>query len=813
MTTTTQGDTYFPIDRQTLSERERANDSANSRFAPSTSSSSTSSAALLMSPLSPLVAPFSPATGSSVSGGLPWAKPSSNVGDFSIISLQNAEAGMIQQGASSDRGLPTSPPLDLRSYPQQAQQQQQQLYEQQLEQQQRDEAQYLYERERDFDDHQQTPLAQRTSQPTLVSSLTSLSDNRKYPNLPPLGLTGIPDYGAIPGTGDSMSSLSYLQAQQLNSAASSQFPSTIYALGDGPNGSWSAMMSASDSRDGVRRDYRGAAFVEAANRVAPSGTGSLGGGDSSVEGNAEEISTIFVVGFPDDMQEREFQNMFVLSIGFEAATLKIPAGTGSKEREVGKSGSVSGDRTSYQDPYGGMLGNESGLEEALANQSLDGVTPTTISSLPQSLSNSNLALASTRSTAGSPASSRKQIIGFAKFRTRTQALDARDMLSGKKVDAEKGSILKAEMAKKNLHTKRGISNELISAPPSQDPSNLSRLANTSTLNPAVLAELSRQNAVAQQISSNANTIPPSTGLQSAAAFDAFHSVPSHYPAPTRRDREPSGMSAANYPLPGATTTARPRDRQPTASEQYYEIPASPVPASAAYYSLPRQTDNYPQSVVPPPLQSQQSFQSHSRERQPTSEYAEDIGAPSSSGSPAMRSVQGGWNVKSMMQQLDEGSEELEREQQRMATNQQMYQQSQHFQNQQNHQQQMHFQQPPFPNDRQSHDPYRQPPPNQFGIGHYQNESYVADDRNYLYQQGQMMLGRGGGSLPMGTSASGSSIPRTQNPADMNAPKKYVLSSLALAQSLIARLQYSLRRRTTRCTAIAHRTLLRRSARR
>lgn len=83
MTTTTQGDTYFPIDRQTLQERERANDNASSRFAPSTSSSSTSSAALLMSPLSPLVAPFSPATGSSVSGGLPWAKPSSNVSQSS----------------------------------------------------------------------------------------------------------------------------------------------------------------------------------------------------------------------------------------------------------------------------------------------------------------------------------------------------------------------------------------------------------------------------------------------------------------------------------------------------------------------------------------------------------------------------------------------------------------------------------------------------------------------------------------------------------------------------------------------------------
>lgn len=36
----------------------------------------------------------------------------------------------------------------------------------------------------------------------------------------------------------------------------------------------------------------------------------------------DDVTTIFVVGFPDDMQEREFQNMFIFSKGFEAASLK-----------------------------------------------------------------------------------------------------------------------------------------------------------------------------------------------------------------------------------------------------------------------------------------------------------------------------------------------------------------------------------------------------------------------------------------------------------------------------------------------------------
>ncbi|GAA5794958.1 hypothetical protein EDC94DRAFT_552801 [Helicostylum pulchrum] len=116
--------------------------------------------------------------------------------------------------------------------------------------------------------------------------------------------------------------------------------------------------------------------------------------DGLVSPIKEDISTIFVVGFPEDMQEREFQNMFMFSPGFEAATLKIPNGTKDEEDM--------------------LMNNNNG---------------------------------------------RKQIIGFAKFRTRKEAMDARDILNGRKVDSEKGSLLKAEMAKKNLHTKRGLLNE------------------------------------------------------------------------------------------------------------------------------------------------------------------------------------------------------------------------------------------------------------------------------------------------------------------------------------------------------------------
>ncbi|KAF9424650.1 hypothetical protein BGZ94_008001 [Podila epigama] len=164
----------------------------------------------------------------------------------------------------------------------------------------------------------------------------------------------------------------------------------------------------------------------------------------------EEISTIFVVGFPDDMQEREFQNMFVFTPGFEAATLKIP----SKDQQ----------------------------DDDVLTLGVNGVNP------------------------------RKQIIGFAKFRTHQEALMARDVLSGRRIDAEKGSQLKAEMAKKNLHTRRGISNanELVVTP------GIIPIGSAATsINPVNITGAKAAHPLLQHRNSLANT----------AAYDAFHSVP------------------------------------------------------------------------------------------------------------------------------------------------------------------------------------------------------------------------------------------------------------------------------------------------
>ncbi|KIL70394.1 hypothetical protein M378DRAFT_620558 [Amanita muscaria Koide BX008] len=157
---------------------------------------------------------------------------------------------------------------------------------------------------------------------------------------------------------------------------------------------------------------------------------------SSIATGQEEISTIFVVGFPDDMQEREFQNMFTFSQGFEAATLKIPNKDNTNYAGTGRPYGASADPFSLVPPNQGTSG--------VIDGGRDGNWPGDDSSVVAQFGNNG------------SAPPRKQIIGFAKFRTRQDALMAKDLLQGKRIDMEKGAVLKAEMAKKNLHTKRGV---------------------------------------------------------------------------------------------------------------------------------------------------------------------------------------------------------------------------------------------------------------------------------------------------------------------------------------------------------------------
>ncbi|KAH8824751.1 hypothetical protein DL96DRAFT_218776 [Flagelloscypha sp. PMI_526] len=183
----------------------------------------------------------------------------------------------------------------------------------------------------------------------------------------------------------------------------------------------------------------------------------------------EDISTIFVVGFPDDMQEREFQNMFTFSSGFEAATLKIPAkesvANGYNPTASALRSQAYPNQFGPSDSYNHLIAQQGGV---LVDTARDG----TLSSWAHGDESHYMGHMHMQ---GPP---RKQIIGFAKFRTREEALIARDVLSQRRVDIEKGAILKAEMAKKNLHTKRGVGPLSGPPPPPSAPGHNGNPANT-----------------------------------------------------------------------------------------------------------------------------------------------------------------------------------------------------------------------------------------------------------------------------------------------------------------------------------------------
>ena len=177
--------------------------------------------------------------------------------------------------------------------------------------------------------------------------------------------------------------------------------------------------------------------------------------------------------------------MFTFSPGFEAATLKIPnkeftsyggliGGTASSAVSPGVGGGVNGIRGSafhyagLNDPYNMVTVNQGGV---VVDGGRDGGMASWPAAAPLNVNDDlagshylgpgiNLSMSGLNAS-GAPGSGgnlppRKQIIGFAKFRSREEALAARDVLQGRRVDIEKGAVLKAEMAKKNLHTKRGV---------------------------------------------------------------------------------------------------------------------------------------------------------------------------------------------------------------------------------------------------------------------------------------------------------------------------------------------------------------------
>lgn len=180
------------------------------------------------------------------------------------------------------------------------------------------------------------------------------------------------------------------------------------------------------------------------------------------------------------MQEREFSNIFTFAPGFEAASLKFPNAPSvlTKETSTPQLGlSISGSGQSLaaesilspdadelsilkaDDEESTVSGEQpsKSLWSAAASVALGLGFDSTASSSTTSLVGMTRAGSSGTTVGGSVGGPpRRQVIGFARFKTRADALLARDTLQGRRIDVFSGAMLKVEMAKKNLHSRRGF---------------------------------------------------------------------------------------------------------------------------------------------------------------------------------------------------------------------------------------------------------------------------------------------------------------------------------------------------------------------
>ncbi|OCF32306.1 hypothetical protein I316_05974 [Kwoniella heveanensis BCC8398] len=344
----------------------------------------------------------------------------------------------------------------------------------------------------------------------------------------------------------------------------------------------------------------------------------------------EVISTIFVVGFPDDMPEREFQNIFTFAPGFEAATLKFPSGSSRREptaallaeltqlaaNQAQAQAAAAEQGLEYPAP-------QPGLEEAMAAMTMAATASTSTSTTPSAAMSLTPSVPS-GPMLGNPSNlpTRKQTIGFARFKTRADALAAREHLQGRKIDALTGATLKAEMAKKNLHTKRTTSGEELVGLLLRS-GRLANLANgggAPAIGPgpvSVTGQAQPLSAEQQQLPSAReawdawpNAAPTNTSERERQSFEDAKSMPPppNPPQPSARGtmnarQHPShALSQGEYPPSTTGFYDRPGSMPPTAQQQY---PAtSTVHRDGAEPSGPSNPSTSPSLSVKSPSQRQ-----------------------------------------------------------------------------------------------------------------------------------------------------------------------------------------------------------------
>ena len=134
---------------------------------------------------------------------------------------------------------------------------------------------------------------------------------------------------------------------------------------------------------------------------------------------------------------------------------------------------------------------------------------------------------------------RRQTIGFAKFRTRVDAVHARDMLQGRKMDAFYNAVLKVELAKKNLHTKRTPTSSSLGGP-------------GASINDDMMIDFLLKSGKASQAISSLSQPPaamPSAVPGAGGPAAVSRATEGNYP-PDIHGRVINGYDMPNSPMPG-----------------------------------------------------------------------------------------------------------------------------------------------------------------------------------------------------------------------------------------------------------------------
>lgn len=150
--------------------------------------------------------------------------------------------------------------------------------------------------------------------------------------------------------------------------------------------------------------------------------------------SAEDVSTVFLVGLPDDMSERELTNMFLFCPGFECALLGCRGKIDEEIRQIIPSLLIPSASASAMD--------SSPQSSSYSSSEASSAQPSVAVAASNVMSSSS---ASSKSVKGG-----KQLIGLIKLESNQKALEVCDFLNGKSVDREKGFALVASLTKKDL---------------------------------------------------------------------------------------------------------------------------------------------------------------------------------------------------------------------------------------------------------------------------------------------------------------------------------------------------------------------------